>query len=268
MPRITAQLINDLSVREVEELFSSRSDIDQGVFCHLESDTRAGVRRIAARLRRSEQRSASEEARVKRMMIFENDLWESGVRVVAGVDEVGRGCLAGPVVAAAVAFKPGSGIQGINDSKKLNPELREKLSQIILDQALSATVAKVEAPEIDRLNILQASLLAMRKAIGDLVPDPEHVLIDGSVKAGSPFSETAVVRGDERSISIAAASIVAKVHRDRLMVELDKTYPHYGFVSNKGYASKHHRQALCDYGPCRLHRRSFEPVAAHFRSIQ
>ena len=268
MPRITAQLINDLSVREVEELFSRNSDIDQSVFCHLESDTRAGVRRIAARLRRNEQRAASEEARVERMMIFENDLWRSGVRVVAGVDEVGRGCLAGPVVAAAVVLKPDSRLQGIDDSKKLKPEIREGLSEIILDQALSVTLAEVEASDIDRLNILQASLLAMRKAVGDLVPNPEHVLIDGSQKAGSPFSETTVVRGDERSISIAAASIVAKVHRDRLMVELGKAYPHYGFASNKGYASKHHRQALCDYGPCRLHRRSFEPVAAHFKSIQ
>ena len=263
--RITPGVVERLSVSQVDELVRSHPDIDQRACRVLERDRRAGVRRIAVRARQQMRRRESECARARRMREFETRLWQSGVQVVAGVDEVGRGCLAGPVVAAAVAFRPGVGLWEIDDSKKLPPEVREALCGQILEQAYCAAVASVEVPEIDELNILQASLKAMRKALLELDPKPERVLVDGSLKPGTPFPETAIVGGDERSVSIAAAAIVAKVHRDRMMVEVDSRYPQYGFASNKGYASARHRKALVKYGPCPLHRRSFEPVAEHLR---
>ena len=199
------------------------------------------------------------------MKEFETRLWQSGVDVVAGVDEVGRGCLAGPVVAAAVALPPGVELPEIDDSKKLDSELRERLNELIVERALCTAVAVVGVPEIDELNILQASMLAMRQALERLSPVPERVLVDGARQAGSPFPETAIIGGDALSVSIAAASIVAKVCRDRIMVDYDSHYPHYGFASHKGYASARHQAALREHGPCPLHRRTFEPVAEHFR---
>ena len=263
--RITPKVVERLSVSQVDELVRSRPDIDQRACRVLERDRRAGVRRIAVRAREKMRRRESECARVRRMREFETRLWGAGVQVVAGVDEVGRGCLAGPVVAAAVAFPPGVELWEIDDSKELPPEVRETLCQQILEQAECVAVVSVGVPEIDEVNILQASLKAMRKALQELAPPPERVLVDGAMKPGSPFPETAIVGGDKRSVSIAAAAIVAKVHRDRLMVDLDLTYPQYGFASNKGYASAGHRQALEKYGPCPLHRRSFEPVAEQLR---
>ena len=263
--RITSRVVERLSVPQVEKLVRSLLDIDQRACQVLERDRRVGVRRIAVRVREQMRRRESECARVRRMREFETRLWQSGVQVVAGVDEVGRGCLAGPVVAAAVAFRPGVELWEIDDSKKLPSEVREALCGQILEQAQCAAVASVDSPEIDELNILQASLKAMRTALQELAPPPERVLVDGALKPGSPYTETAIVGGDERSVSIAAAAIVAKVHRDRMMVELDSRYPQYGFASNKGYASARHRRALEKYGPCPLHRRSFEPVAEQLR---
>ena len=263
--RITPKVVERLSVSQVDDLVRSHPLIDQRACRVLERDRRAGVRRIAVRAREQMRRRESECARVRRMREFETRLWRSGVQVVAGVDEVGRGCLAGPVVAAAVAFPPGVELREIDDSKKLPPEVRETLFQQILEQAECVAVVSVGVPEIDELNILQASLKAMRKALQELAPPPERVLVDGALKPGSPFPETAIVGGDQRSVSIAAAAIVAKVHRDRMMVDLDSRYPQYGFASNKGYASAGHRQALKKYGPCPQHRRSFEPVAEQLR---
>ena len=263
--KITPKRIAGLSVSQVEELVRSHTDIDQRACRVLERDRRAGVRRIAVRARERMRRRESERTRARRMREFETRLWQSGVEAVAGVDEVGRGCLAGPVVAAAVVFSPGVELWEIDDSKKLPPEVREALCGRILEQAECVAVASVDVGEIDELNILQASLKAMRDALQELSPSPGRVLVDGALKPGSPFPETAIVGGDERSVSIAAAAIVAKVHRDRVMVGLDSKYPEYGFASNKGYASALHRRALERFGPCPLHRRSFEPVARRLR---
>ncbi len=227
----------------------------------LERDERVGVRRLAVQARKRWARQRAERARRAELLQFEQRLWGRGVEWVAGVDEAGRGCLAGPVVAAAVILPPDAELPGLDDSKKLSPRRREGLFDAIRAQALAASIAQVDAEEIDRLNILQASLKAMREALNTLQTAPQHVLVDGHVRPGSAFEETALVDGDARSLSIAAASVLAKVHRDRLMVECDTHYPEYGFAGHKGYGSPDHMAALRTHGPCPLHRRSFAPVA-------
>lgn len=228
----------------------------------LEADRRVGVRRLVVERRRRDAREQAESQRRERLLHFERRLWAQGVDRVAGVDEAGRGCLAGPVVAAAVVLPPDCVIAGINDSKKLSRTQREGLYEELMAKALSVGIGQVEAAEIDQLNILQASLKAMRLALDNVHPPPDRVLIDGHLPARSPYPEQAIIDGDARSLSIAAASIVAKVHRDRLMCECDARYPEYGFAAHKGYGSTAHLAALDAHGPCPLHRRSFGPVAA------
>ena len=228
----------------------------------LEADRRVGVRRLVVERRRRDAREQAESQRRERLLHFERRLWAQGVGRVAGVDEAGRGCLAGPVVAAAVVLPPDCVITGINDSKKLSRTQREGLYEELVAKALSVGIGQVEAAEIDQLNILQASLKAMRLALENVHPPPDRVLIDGHLPARSPYPEQAIIDGDARSLSIAAASIVAKVHRDRLMCECDARYPEYGFAAHKGYGSAAHLAALDAHGPCPLHRRSFGPVAA------
>lgn len=189
----------------------------------------------------------------------ERKLWRSGVYYIAGVDEAGRGPLAGPVVAAAVLVAPGFDIEGVEDSKALKPEERERLFGLIMAGAPSVGVAVVDHETIDRVNILNATFMAMQQAIADLKPRPQHVLVDGNrfVPGEDDTPYTTLVGGDARSFSIAAASIVAKVTRDRIMVQLDEEYPAYGFCRHKGYATPEHHAAILRYGLCPVHRRSF-----------
>jgi ribonuclease HII len=203
---------------------------------------------------------------------FEAQNYARGFRFVAGIDEAGRGPLAGPVVAAAVVLPRGFTHGEIKDSKLLSPAQREKLSPLIRQEAVCWGLGVVEVDEIDRINILQASLLAMVKALGALASKPDCVLIDGNQSIPSPlfragkfsgakslFQKT-IIKGDQLCISIAAASILAKVARDAMMVELDKQYPEYGFASHKGYSCAAHFEALKRYGPSPIHRQSFRPV--------
>lgn len=178
----------------------------------------------------------------------------------AGVDEVGRGPLAGDVVAAAVILDPNNPIEGLNDSKKLTEKKRETLFEIIQQQSKSWCLARASVEEIDRINILQASLLAMKRAVEGLSVQPEHVLVDGNKIPEWSYEAEAVVKGDSRVAAISAASILAKVTRDREMIALAETYPEYGFESHKGYPSKKHLEALEDYGVLPIHRRSYAPV--------
>jgi ribonuclease HII len=187
----------------------------------------------------------------------ERRLWSGGLRFVAGVDEAGRGPLAGPVVAAAVVFRPGENIAGVRDSKKLSPEQREALYPLILQRAAASAVEAVSEDEIDRINILQATYAAMRKAVSGLGIEPGHVLVDGYPIPGLPFPQTALVGGDDLSMTIGAASILAKVTRDRMMVEFDRLFPQYGFARHKGYGTREHVRALRQFGPCPIHRKSF-----------
>ncbi|MBI4534902.1 MAG: ribonuclease HII [Ignavibacteriae bacterium] len=205
----------------------------------------------------SESLVVDEDARRDVMLKHERALWNSGITLLAGVDEAGRGPLAGPVVACAVVFSPEVFIPGVNDSKLLTPEEREELYDRILNDAIAVGVGQANHTMIDRINILNATYRAMHEAVSRLSIRPEHLLIDGNrfESQGIPF--TTIIDGDALSFSIAASSIVAKVTRDRIMVEFDKQFPGYGFAKHKGYATKEHREAIFKLGYCEIHRRSF-----------
>ncbi|MGH9493278.1 MAG: ribonuclease HII [Terriglobales bacterium] len=190
---------------------------------------------------------------------FERKAWEAGARFVAGVDEAGRGSLFGPVVAAAVILDPEQRIRGLRDSKLLAEKVREELAERICERALACAVAEVDAAEIDRINIYQASRLAMRQAVARLPLLPDHLLVDAMVLdwAGP---QTRIIHGDARSASVAAASILAKVERDRLLRHWDGLFPQYGLAAHKGYSTPQHLESLRQHGPSPLHRQSFAPV--------
>ena len=194
------------------------------------------------------------------MWTFEHSAQAAGYNCIAGVDEAGRGPLAGPVVSAAVVLDDGFPDHGIMDSKKLSPRKRELLYDVIMDKALGVSLGIASHHEIDRLNILRASLLSMRRAVNGLTLAPDYLLIDGTFFIDSPIQQQAIVKGDALSVSIAAASIVAKVTRDRIMVDMHQLYPGYGFDRHKGYPTKAHKQALGEIGPSPVHRYSFKGV--------
>jgi len=195
-------------------------------------------------------------------LTFESALHARGLQHIAGVDEAGRGPLAGPVVAAAVILPRDFICPGLDDSKKISAAKRERLyDRLTGDPRMVWAVATAEREEIDRLNILRATHLAMRRAVEALDPQPAHCLIDGLPVRGFPFSHDAIVKGDGLSLSIAAASIIAKVSRDRMMGEIDREFPQFGFAKHQGYGTKEHLEALRIHGPCCHHRRTFQPVA-------
>ncbi|MBQ8215999.1 MAG: ribonuclease HII [Clostridia bacterium] len=188
---------------------------------------------------------------------YENAALSRGFAVVAGTDEAGRGPLCGEVVAAAVILPQGLYIEGLNDSKKLSEKKREKLYELIIENAVSYGIASASVEEIDRLNILNAAQLAMRRAVAMLSPTPDLVLVDGNIARDFEMETRTVIGGDALSCSIAAASILAKVTRDRMCLKWDELYPEYGIAGHKGYATKTHVAALKELGPCPIHRRSF-----------
>jgi ribonuclease HII len=189
----------------------------------------------------------------------ERALWAQNIGHIAGVDEAGRGPLAGPVVAAAVIFPKEFVIDGVNDSKKLSAKKREELFSLISQQALSVGVGIIDHDIIDRINILQATHLAMRKALENLVIEPDYVLVDGNSFNHDTLHFQNIIGGDAKSFTIAAASIIAKVTRDKLMCELDVRFPQYGFARHKGYGTRQHIEAIRSYGLCEIHRKSFHP---------
>lgn len=197
---------------------------------------------------------------------FERRLQARGFTRIAGVDEAGRGPLAGPVVSAAVMLPMDFISDGVMDSKQLTPRQREKAFKRIYSQAVSVGVGIVDAVEIDRINILQASRLSMAMAVSNLKPKPHFLLIDGKFGIDSPLPQQPVIKGDSLSLSVAAASIVAKVSRDRLMQRYHIDYPGFGFDRHKGYPTKSHKAAIAAHGPCIIHRRSFKGVSEHLSS--
>jgi ribonuclease HII len=193
------------------------------------------------------------------MSFCETRIWDEGFRLICGVDEAGRGPLAGPVTAAAVILPTGTGRNGINDSKLLSARKRERLAEHIKSIALAWAVESVDHEIIDRINILQASLLAMRRAVSKLESRLDIVLVDGNKPIPNvDYEQKTMVKGDMRSLSIGAASIIAKVERDRLMAEYHDSYPQYNFRQNKGYPTREHRIAIHTYGPCEIHRKTFK----------
>lgn len=227
----------------------------------LRRDVRAGARALAREFERRARRARDESQRLDRLFALEDELRADGTERIAGVDEVGMGPLAGPVVAAAVVLPAGARIAGLRDSKQLSAAARGRLALQIRALALDLCVAAVEPEEIDRMNIYRAGLEAMRRAVVGLARAPERLLVDARTIPALALPQRALVRGDAIVASIAAASIVAKVERDARMLALDREFPGYGFARNSGYPTEEHRRALRERGPSAVHRRSFAPVA-------
>ena len=228
----------------------------------LRGDPRAGAKAILDAIARRRAENRSEGQRLRKLLQFENALWGAGVLHVAGVDEAGMSPLAGPVAAAAVIFAPGSRIPGVDNSKKLDAATRDRLADEIKGRAVAWSVAFADVEEIDRINIYWAGLLAMRRAVEGLSVAPEHILLDARRLKELKAPQQAIVKGDTKSLTIAAASILAKTARDALMRRLDAEYPGYGFAKHKGYPVREHVAALARLGASPVHRRSFAPVRA------
>ncbi len=219
------------------------------------TDQRQGVQKILEKYRKLQEKYEQELIRTEQMKEFEYKYKEYSY--ICGIDEVGRGPLAGPVVASAVILPKDENILYLNDSKQLSAAKREELYDVIMEKAVAVGIGVVPPSVIDEINILQATYEAMRVAIGKLQVKPDLLLNDAVTIPGVDIKQVGIIKGDARSVSIAAASIVAKVTRDRMMVEYDKVYPEYHFASNKGYGSKEHTEALRQIGPCAIHRNSF-----------
>jgi len=257
--------VDELSIDEIRERYLDGGEpVSARVLTRLQRDSRLGVRRLYASLKKRYERERAEKLRLEAMRHFEQLLWKSGVVDIAGVDEVGVGPLAGPVVAAAVVFPPQTSIFGVDDSKKLDPQTRTTLAVEIRAKASGIGVGMATVAEIDTINIYHAGLLAMRRAIEALPRRPQHVLVDARTVPGVDMPQNPFNKGDGINFSIAAASIVAKTERDRMMEALDREYPGYGFASHKGYGTPEHREALLRLGPSSIHRMSF-PVLHELR---
>ena len=223
-------------------------------------DNRTSVQNLAKRYSNKLDKYLKEEERIAGMWQYEKQAKAQGYKFVAGTDEVGRGPLAGPVVAAAVILPENIDLPSINDSKKLNEKQRETLMEKIKKEAISWAIMEVDERMIDEVNILEASRIAMQQAVLALPKQADFVLVDGLDNPQITLPSQAIVKGDSKSISIAAASIIAKVYRDRLMKIYDKAYPGYGFASNKGYPTEEHIKAIETLGPTPIHRMSFAPL--------
>jgi ribonuclease HII len=253
---LAEQSLKDLQKRYADPAAS----VSTQTLRRLQRDSRTGAQKLYKALEKRFQEQRKERLRSDAMLHFERLLWKAGVMHIAGVDEVGMGPLAGPVVAAAVVFPPDAEIAGIDDSKALDEKTRVRLDLEIRNRAAAIGIGIVEVEEIDRLNIYHAGLRAMQLALGNLGVVPQHVLVDSRTIPGVVQPQSSFDKGDGINFSIASASIVAKVYRDRLMSELDASYPGYGFAGHKGYATQEHQNAIRELGPCPIHRRSFDYI--------
>jgi ribonuclease HII len=250
------------SLAELTERFVTQEhSVPSGLLEALEADARQGAKALARRIRSRQGKNRAEGQRLRHLLRFESELWEQGHTHIAGVDEAGRGPLAGPVVAAAAILPKGWRLEGLDDSKKIADETRrEELAEAIKRGAVAWAVGQADAEEIDRLNIRRASLLAMHRAVEALGIRPDYVLLDAFTIPECTLPQRGIIKGDALSLSIAAASVLAKTTRDRLMRELDARYPGYGLAEHKGYPTASHVQAIRDRGVLPIHRRSFAPV--------
>jgi ribonuclease HII len=250
--------LNQLSIERIRgKLLEGKQPVTAHLLKQLGRDPRQGVRRIYELAKKQYEKQRSERLRLENMLNFERVLWRSGIQSIAGVDEVGVGPLAGPVIAAAVIFSPGIEIAGMDDSKRLDAEQRAEIEPIIRQTAVAIGVGLADVGEIDRVNIYHAGLLAMRRAVEALPLTPQHLLIDARTIPEISIPQNSFYKGDGINFSIAAASIIAKTHRDRIMEELEQTYPGYGFAQHKGYSTPEHQNAIRDLGPCPIHRMSY-----------
>lgn len=244
-----------MTIKEIENVFL-KGEVTTELIELCQSDSRKSVQIIIRRY----ERENKERERLHAMYAYERSAAKVGHTIVAGVDEAGRGPLAGPVAVAAVILPQECVLPRLNDSKKLTAAVREELYDLIIDAAVSHHIVLIDAETIDRINILQATRMGMYEAIAALSPTPAEVLIDAVELPKLAVPSKSIIKGDANSASIAAASILAKVTRDRLMEEYDREYPHYGFAKHKGYGTCEHIAAIRTYGVCPLHRKSFEPI--------
>ena len=247
------------TIKEIKERLATIDDLDHPLFEELILDGRAGVQAAISKRKRELQKQVDEDLRLEKMLAYEKELYAQGIDLIAGVDEVGRGPLAGPVVAAAVILPKACKILGLNDSKKIPKSKHKEIYEAVLQNAIAIGIGIKDNQVIDQVNIYEATKLAMMEAIGQLEPQPQHLLID-AMKLDLPISQTSIIKGDANSLSIAAASIVAKVTRDQMMEEFDCEYPGYDFTQNAGYGTANHLAGLDKLGVTPIHRRSFEPV--------
>ncbi|NOK39177.1 ribonuclease HII [Corallococcus exercitus] len=258
----SVQALLECSVTELTVRFVTQAQpVPQGLLEALEADPRQGAQALARRLRSRQEKNRAEGQRLRHLLKFETELWEQGLLKVAGVDEAGMAPLAGPVVAAAAILPRGYKLKGLDDSKKiLDPDKREALAEALKRDVVAWAVGRAEVEEIDSINIYHAGLLAMRRAVEGLGLTPDYVLVDARTIPQCPAPQRGIIKGDSLSLSIAAASVLAKTTRDRLMAELDAQYPGYGLAAHKGYPTAQHVQAIQARGVLPIHRRSFGPV--------
>ncbi|NOK14123.1 ribonuclease HII [Corallococcus exercitus] len=258
----SVQALLECSVTELTGRFVTQAQpVPQGLLEALEADPRQGAQALARKLRSRQEKNRAEGQRLRHLLKFETELWEQGLLKVAGVDEAGMAPLAGPVVAAAAILPRGYKLKGLDDSKKiLDPDKREALAEALKRDVVAWAVGRAEVEEIDQINIYHAGLLAMRRAVEGLGLTPDYVLVDARTIPQCPSPQRGIIKGDSLSLSIAAASVLAKTTRDRLMAELDAQYPGYGLAAHKGYPTAQHVQAIQARGVLPIHRRSFGPV--------
>ncbi|WP_018250082.1 ribonuclease HII [Orenia marismortui] len=252
--------LSDLTIKEIKKKVKSLEVVSEDLIEKLALDSRKGVQRLAQQILRKQKKELEARNKFRRMSVHENRLREQGYKVLGGIDEAGRGPLAGPVVASVVILPEEIYISGLDDSKKLSEKKREELFDIIQNQAIDIGVGIVHNKRIDEINILQATYQAMREAINNLDVSPEFLLVDAETIPNISTPQAAIVEGDSHSISIAAASIIAKVTRDRMLLDYHKQYPEFNFASHKGYGTQEHIQALREHGPTEIHRTSFKIV--------
>lgn len=250
------------TIKEIKEQLAAISDFLDPHWTEFEADARSGVQAAVRQRKKIIQADLDEEVRLENMLRYEKDLYLQGYQAIAGIDEVGRGPLAGPVVAACVILPKNCKIRHLNDSKKIPKKKHEEIYKQVVKVALAIGIGRISSEMIDQVNIYEATKMAMLQAIDDLqglVSRPDYLLID-AMKLGISIPQSSIIKGDAHSLSIAAASIVAKVTRDRMMIEYNEIYPGYGFAQNVGYGTKQHLEGLETLGVTPIHRRTFEPI--------
>ena len=255
------------TIKEIQEILSEITDIESPVFEQFRDDSRAGVQKLIVKRKKQIQAELDEYRRLEQMLRYEKELYATGCQYIAGIDEVGRGPLAGPVVAAAVILPKNCKIKGLNDSKKVPKKKHEEIYQEVLKQAITVGIGIKDNQVIDEVNIYEATKLAMLEAVGNLEIAPQHLLID-AMQLDVQVPQTSIIKGDANSLSIAAASIVAKVTRDRMMTDYELTYPGYDFAHNVGYGTQHHLEGLKRKGITPIHRTTFEPIKSMLEEVE
>ncbi|CAD0158797.1 ribonuclease HII [Streptococcus thermophilus] len=247
------------TIKEVKEQLAILRDLDDPRWASFEEDSRTGVQAAIRKRRKTILAELAEEERLETLLNYEKSLYARGIELIAGVDEVGRGPLAGPVVAAAVILPKLCKIKGLNDSKKIPKSKHEAIYNQVMKEAVAVGIGIKDNYVIDDVNIYEATKLAMIEAIEKLNPQPEHLLID-AMNLDLPIEQTSIIKGDANSLSIAAASIVAKVTRDKMMADYEQEFPGFAFAKNAGYGTKEHLSGIDKFGVTPIHRRSFEPI--------